>query len=142
MEIIKYEPKYRDDLIFMVLAAKDAIGRVPTLNADLLDIEGFYLDKGDMFWLAVDGGRVVGSIGCNLLPNGAAALHRLYVKPQFKRQGIGGALLKTAEDFAAENGRAVMKLHLGDAATYSESRAFYPKHGYIFLSEDQMQKKL
>lgn len=83
MEIIRYEPKYRDDLIFMVLAAKDAIGRVPTLNADLLDIEGFYLDKGDMFWLAVDGGRVVGSIGCNLLPDGAAVLHRLYVKPQF-----------------------------------------------------------
>ena len=44
MEIIKYESKYRDDLIFMVLAAKDAIGRVPTLYAELLDLEGFYLD--------------------------------------------------------------------------------------------------
>ncbi|GEM_PF-1326546 len=39
MEIIRYEPKYRDDLIFMVLAAKDAIGRVPTLNADLQRIK-------------------------------------------------------------------------------------------------------
>ena len=87
MEIIKYEPKYHDDLIFMVLAAKDAIGRVPTLNADLLDIEGFYLDKGDMFWLAVDGGRVVGSIGCNLLPDGAAALHRLLCEAAIQKAG-------------------------------------------------------
>ena len=37
--IIKlYEEKYRDDLIFMVLQAKDALGRIPSINADLLDI--------------------------------------------------------------------------------------------------------
>ena len=48
MRIIKYEKKYRDDLIFMVLEAKNALGRVPTLNDDLLDLEGCYFDKGDM----------------------------------------------------------------------------------------------
>ena len=32
MKIIVYTPKYRDDLIFMVLAAKDALGRVPTVS--------------------------------------------------------------------------------------------------------------
>ena len=42
MRIIKYEKKYRDDLIFMVLEAKNALGRVPTLNDDLLDLDGFY----------------------------------------------------------------------------------------------------
>ena len=42
MKIIVYTPKYRDDLIFMVLAAKDALGRVPTLNGDLLDLDGAY----------------------------------------------------------------------------------------------------
>ena len=29
MKIIEYEDKYRDDMIFMVLEAKDALGRVP-----------------------------------------------------------------------------------------------------------------
>ena len=28
MQIIKFEPKYRDDLIFMILEAKNALGRV------------------------------------------------------------------------------------------------------------------
>ena len=33
--IIKpYEEKYRDDMIFMVLGAKDALGRIPTINED------------------------------------------------------------------------------------------------------------
>ena len=65
MTIIEYEDKYRDDLIFMVLQAKDAlVGKVPTINEDLLDVNVNYFQKGDKFWLAVDGNdRVVGSIG-------------------------------------------------------------------------------
>ena len=49
--IIPYDEKYRDDMIFMVLEAKDALGRIPRLNEDLLDIRKNYLDTGDMFWL-------------------------------------------------------------------------------------------
>ena len=29
MKIIKYEDKYRDDMIFMILEAKNVLGRVP-----------------------------------------------------------------------------------------------------------------
>lgn len=36
--IIPYDKKYRDDMIFMVLEAKNALGRIPRLNEDLLDI--------------------------------------------------------------------------------------------------------
>ena len=46
MKIIKYEDKYRDDMIFMILEAKNALGRVPGLNEDLLDIKRNYLDAG------------------------------------------------------------------------------------------------
>lgn len=38
MKIIKYEDKYRDDMIFMILEAKNTLGRVDGLNEDLLDI--------------------------------------------------------------------------------------------------------
>ena len=48
MKIIKYEDKYRDDMIFMILEAKNALGRVPGLNEDLLDIKRNYLDAGAM----------------------------------------------------------------------------------------------
>ena len=40
MRIIPYDPIYRDDMIFMILEAKDALGRRPTINPDLLDIPG------------------------------------------------------------------------------------------------------
>ena len=54
MKIITFEEKYRDDLIFMILEAKDALGRVPGLNEDLLDIQKSYMDNGGMFWIAID----------------------------------------------------------------------------------------
>lgn len=63
MKIIKFEEIYRDDMIFMVLQAKDALGRKPTINPDLLDIKANYLDYNDMFWLVIDeNDRVVGCI--------------------------------------------------------------------------------
>ena len=49
MKIINFEEKYRDDMIFMVLSAKNALGRVPKLNEDLLDIKKNYFDKGHPF---------------------------------------------------------------------------------------------
>ena len=143
MKIIKYEDKYRDDLIFMVLEAKNALGRVPTLNEDLLDLDAFYFDKGDMFWIALDDYfRVIGSVGCNILPENEAVLHRLYIKHNLKRQGIGTKLLSVAEKFAKDNGCKTMRVHLGDRDTYYESRQFYPKNGYKYINKDYMVKEL
>ena len=34
MKIIEFEDKYRDDMIYMVLDAKNALGRVPRLNEE------------------------------------------------------------------------------------------------------------
>ena len=145
MTIKIYEEKYRDDLIFMVLQAKDALGRRPSINEDLLDIKGNYLDRGDMFWVAVDDGdRVIGCIGYSRTEDPAEAfLHRLYVKASEKRKGIGTKLLQTAENEMRERGIAVSLVHLGEPKEqWFESYAFYPKHGYEGYAPRYMRKVL
>lgn len=144
MKIIKFEPQYRDDLIFMILEAKNALGRVPGLNEDLLDIQANYFDKGDMFWIAVDDNdRVIGSVGYNSVENsGDVMLHRLFVKANFKHQGIGTALLKNAEDYLKSIGKKSATVHLGDKEHFYESWRFYPKHGYTEYSPGYMRKEL
>ena len=143
MQIIPYQEKYRDDMIFMVLEAKDALGRVPRLNDDLLDIQGAYLDRGDMFWLALDErDRVVGCVGYNSVENSSdVVLHRLYVKAARKRQGIGSALLAVAEGYAKAQGKTAVLVHLG-GKEYGASRRFYPKHGHVEIMPDCMKKEL
>ena len=145
MTIIPYEERYRDDMIFMVLQAKDALGRRPSINADLLDIKTNYLDRGDMFWLALDqNGRVVGCVGCSREPGtDEAFLHRLYVKASEKRKGIGTALLRTAEDAMRGAGISAAKVHLGEPKEqWFESYSFYPKNGYGEYAPRYMKKEL
>ena len=127
--ILPYEERYRDDMIFMVLQAKDALGRVPRLNDDLA------VDEND---------RVVGCVGYNAIPGTTQAkLHRLYVKPALKRQGIGTALLQTAEAAMRKNGVAAVLVHLGaPREQWFESYAFYPKHGYVEYQPRFMKKEL
>ena len=141
--IIPYNEKYRDDMIFMVLEAKDALGRVPGLNEDLLDVQKNYIDTGDMFWLAIDEhDRVVGCIGYNSIPGTTEVkLHRLYIKAARKRQGIGTRLLHTVELHLRERGKTAAHVHLG-GKEYFESRSFYPKHGYREYALSMMKKEL
>jgi N-acetylglutamate synthase-like GNAT family acetyltransferase len=145
MQIKPFEDRYRDDLIFMVLEAKDALGRVPRLNEDLLDIRTDYFDRGDAFWIAVDeNDRVIGCAGFNRIDGTTEAkLRRLYVKAGLKRQGIGSALLETAEASMKENGVTSAIVHLGEPEEqWFESYAFYPKHGYELFAPRYMRKEL
>lgn len=145
MIIIPYEEQYRDDMIFMVLQAKDALGRIPRINEDLLNVKRAYQDKGDAFFLALDENfRVVGCGGYTGTPGtDEAVLHRLYVKASEKRKGIGTALLRAIESDMKAKGFAVSRVHLGTPETqWFESYAFYPKHGYVLTEPAYMKKEL
>ena len=145
MKIIPYEEKYRDDLIFMILQAKDALGRKPSINGDLLDIKSNYFDRGDMFWLAIDeNDRVIGSVGYSKIENtNEAFIHRLYVKASEKHKGIGTTLLQVAENEMIKQEIAVSLVHLGEPKEqWFESYSFYPKHGYCEYAPRYMRKEL
>lgn len=145
MQIIPYEDRYRDDMIFMILEAKNALGRKPSLNEDLLHIQAAYIDNGDMFWLAIDDNdRVIGSVGYKSIENSTEAfLHRLFVKCTMKHGGIGTSLLHTAETYMKEHGKTVSHVHLGSPKEqWYESYQFYPKHGYEEYAPAYMKKVL
>ena len=140
MKIVRYEEKYRDDMVFMVLQAKDALGRVPRINRDLLDVQSCYLDEGTEFLLAIDDNyRVIGCVGYERMDFRTAKLHRFYVKASLKRRGIGSALLKQIESSIANAGYSEIVAHLG-GTEYAEARAFYPAKGYVEYMPNWMRK--
>ena len=145
MVIKLYEEKYRDDLIFMVLQAKDALGGRPTINPDLLDIKANYFDCGDLFWVAInEEDRVVGCIWYSKTEKPEEAfLHRLFVKASEKHKGIGTQLLQTAENEMRKRGITASLVHLGEPKEqWFESYAFYPKNGYLEYKPRYMRKDL
>lgn len=145
MKIIDYEGCYKDDLIFMILEAKDALGRIPSINPDLLDIPQNYLEKGACFWIAIDdNNRVIGSIAYSSLPQSQAVfLHRLFVKSSLKGHGIGSQLLVFAENHLKQIRKSSIKVHLGEPKEqWLASYHFYPKHGYQFYDDTHLVKHI
>lgn len=145
MKIIVYEDRCKEQMISMVSEARLALGVSPEVRADLYNVKANYLDKGDLFWLAIDeDGTVLGCLGFSRIGGtDEAFLHRFYVKAQRKRQGIGTALLQTAESAMRSRGIAVSKVHLGGTQEqWFESYAFYPKHGYEEYQPRYMAKRL
>lgn len=128
-EILPFEAARRDDAIFCLLTAQNHLGRIPKLYEDLLDIQKFYFDKGDMFWLAVsDADRVVGMLGTQTAAPSDMWLKRLYILPAFKRNGIASSLLSVAEIFA--HSRNITKIHTRFAYDYKEAHSFYLARGF------------
>lgn len=98
------------------------------MNEDFLDIQKNYYEKGDKFWIAVDDNdRVIGSIGYSIeVGKNEAVIHRLFVKANLKRNGIGSMLLATAENDLQKRGISVAKVNLGSpkeqwAESYQEN---------------------
>ena len=141
-KIKQYDDFYRDDMIFMVLSAKDAIRKIPSINPDLLDIKTNYIDKGDMFWIALgENNRVIGCVGYETIKPLEARIHRLYIKPELKRQGIGSALLETLVKYVKEKGYNKLSIHMGDEK-YWESKLFYKAKGFVEVEPNILERDI
>ena len=141
-KIKQYDDYYRDDMIFMVLSAKDALKKIPSINPDLLDIKTNYIDKGDMFWIALgENNRVIGCVGYETIKPLEARIHRLYIKPELKRQGIGSALLETLVKYVKEKGYNKLSIHTGDER-YWESKLFYKAKGFIEVEPNILERDI
>lgn len=84
-------------------------------------------------FVACDSGKVVGFVGCVSylafeLENEGMKIIALAVSKEYRRKGIGTALLKTAEQYAAENHFDVILLNSG--LDREGAHAFYESQGY------------
>lgn len=92
-------------------------------------------------FVACDDSKVVGYIGCvNYLAfeleNEGMKIIALAVSKEYRRKGIGTALLKVAEQWAKENNIEVILLNSGlpreDAHAFYESQGYFKKsYGFI-----------
>ncbi len=73
--------------------------------ADLLRPAEAFTARGGAFWVVDDArGRVGACVAVDFPDAGNAELHRLYVRPDLRRRGLGEALVRHVETVARERG--------------------------------------
>jgi GNAT superfamily N-acetyltransferase len=91
-------------------------------------------------FVAEDGGRIVGFITL-YIAEGRMNIGWLGVQPDHHRKGIGGKLIKAAEDFCHQNGIDELAVYtLGDSVDYEPyeyTRAFYLKQGFTIFQRSE-----
>lgn len=99
-----------------------------TLNPDLDDIAGHYVDAGHCFFVAKLAGRIVGTAGLLFESGAAARIVRMSVDRHVRRRGIASALVdacrRAAQDRGARELRAFTEPHWPDALGFYTSLGF------------------
>jgi ribosomal protein S18 acetylase RimI-like enzyme len=93
----------------------------------------------DLFFVAVDGEAVVGTIMCGY-DGHRGWIYALAVAPSHRRQGIGSRLVAHAEDVLRRSG--CMKINLQILETNESVAAFYASLGYCVEKRVSMGKLL
>lgn len=97
-------------------------------ETDLLAIRTAFENKGGAFLVAESNGRIVGSVGYQLLPN-ALELKKLYVARDFRRYGVAARLAAWVAEQAVRLG--FDKVEAWSDLRFVEAHEFYLAQGYV-----------
>jgi ribosomal protein S18 acetylase RimI-like enzyme len=93
----------------------------------------------DLFFVAVEGGAVVGTV-LGGYDGHRGWVYSLAVRPQCQRRGVGSALVRRLEQALA--GRGCLKVNLQVRSSNAGVVAFYEKLGYAVEPRVSMGKRL
>lgn len=92
------------ELIEYIFAGEfhDSIKAYP--GSDLDNIIDSYGGEKDIFFVASDGNKIVGTVAIKEDEPGVALLRRIFVHPEYRNKGLGKALIAKAKGFCQANG--------------------------------------
>lgn len=104
------------------------------IDADLMDPAAAFEGQGGRLWVAVAGGKIVGSIGYTLHDGRETVeLKKLYVNRAFRRHGLASRLYELVHAAAVDHGAGA--IDLWSDRRFAEAHAFYLAKGFEQLAE-------
>ena len=136
VEIRTYE---ENDEAAVAALWREVFPDAPAHNVPEEDIRRKLAVQRELFFVAVDGGDVVGTALAGY-DGHRGWVYYVAVKPSRRRRGIGAALMKRVEEELVAMG--CPKLNLQVRASNRETVAFYEKLGYAVEERVSMGKRL
>lgn len=139
----------QDAVVRIIRAVYDEYGFTwdpEVYHADLYDLDGYYRDRGDVFYLALDGDEPVGTAALELFPRipgendvlhhghglpriGGCdcSIERLYVHPEARRDGFGSGLFRHVAQEAKRRGRT--RMEIWSDKRFTDAHRLYQRFG-------------
>ncbi len=105
-----------------------------SLADEIARIPEYYAEHGGSFWVAEVGDRIVGMYGLERRSERSMELRRMYVDPAWRRRGIAGRLLQSAEDNCRVHGFATLELSTSELQ--QAALTFYRNAEYRLVREE------
>ena len=131
MRIETYREAYAEEIIALILSIQnDEAGIDLSLQEqpDLLHIRQSYQQGGGEFWVALQDGKVIGTIGLMRKEAHCAVLKKFFVQKEFRSQKVGRALYDELIKYAGRTG--VRHIILDTPSVAHASHRFYEKAGF------------
>lgn len=141
LAIKPFEAKHQVGVEELVLPIQQVEFGVPITREqqpDLMSIgETFQTGNGN-FWVALDGDRVVGTIGVVDISNKQAALKKMFVAKEYrgKEKGLSQLLMTTAIEWCKTKG--IKQVFLGTTEKMYAAHRFYEKNGFVEVLMSQL----
>ena len=128
------------DLVFAVLEEYGLKPDPGSTDADLGDIEQSYFARGGTFRVLEDqDGSVVGAYGLYPMENHTCELRKMYLRRNYRGQGLGRRLLDDA--LAKARGLGFESVVLETASVLKEAIALYERYGFAPYQPDHLSPR-
>lgn len=140
-DVVVFEPAHAAGVAALIVGIqRQEFGIAITLDQqpDLSDIGGFYRSGDGNFWVAVDGARVVGTIGLRDIGGRRVALRKMFVDADYRgaKHALASKLLATALAWAASRG--TREVLLGTTDKFVAAHRFYEKNGFVEIAREAL----
>lgn len=103
---------------------------------DLLRFAAHYESPRGAFFVARNGGLIVGSVGVERLDADIAELHRLYLDAELRGRGIGRVLVEVVLDWC--RAQAISRLILWSDTRFDRAHRLYTRMGFVPTGEREL----
>jgi N-acetylglutamate synthase-like GNAT family acetyltransferase len=138
MKIIEYNTEYTEQVIDFILGIQRGefgVSITAEDQPDLKNVKEFYQKGNGNFWIAIDDGKVIGTLALIDISNNETALRKMFVAADYrgKEKGVAQQLMNSVIERCNE--KRVTAAYLGTLDKMKAAHRFYEKNGFVLIDK-------
>lgn len=141
MKIEPFSEVYEEQVVELILGIQTGEFGIPITvekQPDLTDIRGYYQTGKGNFWVAVEAGRVVGTVSLLDIGGRQASLRKMFVHGEYRgpKAQVAKKLLSGLMNWA--EAKDIKDIFLGTTPMFLAAHRFYEKNGFVEITKPDL----